>query len=103
MFLVRIDLTNVEPAPNNGTKGSLNHLLVSPPDIPNRSKGSDYTTGQFPVNNVTDSQDTTGLNTTTDTNTTATTTTPAATTTTICNCSEVILPYSYNFCHALSQ
>jgi len=43
-----VDLTNVSPAPNNGTEGSLNHLLSSPPTLPLRANGSDYSTGQYP-------------------------------------------------------
>jgi len=83
MFLVRVDLTGVDPAPNNGTEGSLYHLLASPPHIYRPNKGSDYITGQYPVSNVTGSQNATGLN--------ATTNTPiTASTTVTCDCSEVI-------------
>ena len=83
MFLVRIDLTGVEAeaAPNNGTTGSLYHLLTSPPVILPPNKGSDYITDQFPVSNVTG-----GQNATTDISTTT------AATTLTCDCSQVMLP-----------
>ena len=85
MFLVRIDLTGVEAeaAPNNGTTGSLYHLLTSQPWIQSPNKGSDYITDQFPVSNVTG-----GQNATTDIPTTITT----AATTLTCDCSQVMLP-----------
>jgi len=43
------DLTNVTAAPNNGTEGSLYHLLISPPPLPAPSTGRNYVNGQFPA------------------------------------------------------
>ena len=43
------ELLDVPRAPNNGTEGSLHHLLTSPPTLPPRSNGSDYSTGQYPA------------------------------------------------------
>jgi len=41
------DLTNVTAAPNNGTEGSLYHLLSSPPSLPAPSNGTSYVSGQY--------------------------------------------------------
>ena len=42
------DLADVSAAPNNGTEGSLYHLLRDPPTLPPRSNGGSYSTGQYP-------------------------------------------------------
>jgi len=45
-----VELLDVGRAPNNGTEGSLHHLLTFPPALPPRSDGTRYSTGQYPAN-----------------------------------------------------
>ena len=43
------ELLDVPRAPNNGTEGSLHHLLTCPPTLPPGCNGTDYSTGQYPA------------------------------------------------------